>query len=364
MNSLIKFSNTILLYFLALLVITKAQDPNYLHHVCADTTTSTTTYKDNLNLLLSSLASNSTHNNIGFFTSSAGQDPDTVYGLFFCRGDLSTEVCQNCVAYATKDIVQRCPTRKGALIWYDPCFLRYSNKTISALEEDPNYLLMNTQNQTIDVDFNKFLVNTISTAASQAVDAPAGAKRFGATKANYTWQDTLYVLVQCTPDLSSSDCNQCLAAANSSLQVCCNVKRGGRILLPCCNVGFEMYPNYNETYVEAASAPTPVGPVPKGKNSFSSFSRLDLRLPPKIIIDYYLPLYLPHRKRKKKQNLDYNRRNSIGSCRSTTDRFLRLLLVEKEERCTKILAATKLIDYILLGLVIIILVVILTSIIS
>lgn len=270
MNSPIKLSNTILLYLLTLCIITKAQNlnnPNYLHHFCDDTTTSTTTYKDNLNTLLSSLASNSTSNSIGFFNASAGLEPDDVYGLFFCRGDLSTDVCQNCVANATKDIVQRhCPTQKVALIWYDECFLRYSNKIMfSTMERDPNYTLWNTKNVAVLADFNRILVDTISTAVYRAANMPAGAKKFAATKANYTTEDNLYVLVQCTPDLSSSDCHQCLLAAYSGLEICCNEKRGGRILFPSCIVNFEMYINYNETYVEAAAL-APPSPVPQGKS--------------------------------------------------------------------------------------------------
>ncbi|KAJ6706895.1 CYSTEINE-RICH REPEAT SECRETORY PROTEIN, partial [Salix viminalis] len=268
MNSPIKFSSTILLYLLTLSVITRAQslnNPNYLHHICDDTTTSTTTYKDNLNLLLSSLSSSATRNSIGFFNASEGREPDDVYGLFFCRGDLSTDVCQNCVANATKDIVQRrCPTQMVALIWYDECFLRYSNKIMfSTMERDPNYTLWNTQNVAVHADFNRILVDTIGTAVYQAANMPAGVKKFAATKANYTTQDMLYVLVQCTPDLSSNDCHQCLLAAYSGLEICCNKKRGGRILFPSCIVNFEMYINYNETYVEEAAALAP-SPVPQG----------------------------------------------------------------------------------------------------
>ena len=272
MNSPIKLSNTILLYLLTLCIITKAQNlknPNYLHHVCDDTTTSTTTYKDNLNTLLSSLASNATSNSIGFFNASAGLEPDDVYGLFFCRGDLSTEVCQNCVANATKDIVQRrCPTQKVAFIWYDECFLRYSNKIMfSTMEREPNYTLLNTQNVAVQelAGFDRVLVATVSTAVNRAANMPAGAKKFVATKANYTTEDKyLYVSVQCTPDLSSNDCHQCLIAAYSWLQICCTKKEGGRILFPSCSINFEMYLNYNETYVEAA-AMTP-SPVPQGKS--------------------------------------------------------------------------------------------------
>jgi hypothetical protein len=269
MNSPIKLSNTILLYLLTLCIITKAQNlnnPNYLHHFCDDTTTSTTTYKDNLNTLLSSLASNATSSSIGFFNASAGLEPDDVYGLFFCRGDLSTDVCQNCVANATKDIVQRrCPTQKVAFIWYDECFLRYSNKIMfSTMERDPNYTLWNPENVAVHADFNRELLNTIFTAVNRAANMPAGAKKFRATKANYTTEHYLYVLVQCTPDLSSGDCEQCLLAAYSGLEICCNEKRGGRILFPSCIVNFETYINYNETYVESAAlAPSP---VPQGKS--------------------------------------------------------------------------------------------------
>ncbi|KAJ6401854.1 hypothetical protein OIU84_014012 [Salix udensis] len=306
MNSLIKFSSTILLYLLTLSVITQAQslnNPIYIKHICDSTTsTSTTTYKDNLNLLLSSLASNATRNSIGFFNASEGREPDDVYGLFFCRGDLSTDVCQNCVAFATKDIVQRCPTQMAALIWYDECFLRYSNKIMfSIMERDPDYTLMNTQSLPVHADFNRILVDTIGTAVYQAVNMPAGAKKFAATKANYTMQDMLYVLVQCTPDLSSDDCHQCLLSAYSGLQVCCNEKRGGRILYPSCIVRFEMYLDYNETYVEEAAALAP-SPVPQGD------------------------------KGSKQKKVDYNRCNSIYNCRSPTVQFFRLHHVEKEEK--------------------------------
>ncbi|KAF9683436.1 hypothetical protein SADUNF_Sadunf04G0013400 [Salix dunnii] len=256
MNSLIKFSTIILLYLLTLSVITQAQslnNPNYIHHICDDATTSTTTYKDNLNLLLSSLASNATRNSIGFFNASEGREPDDVYGHFFCRGDLSTDVCQNCVANATKDIVQRrCPTQMAALIWYDECFLRYSNKIMfSIMERDPPFTLMNPQSLAVHADFNRILVDTIGTAVYQAANMPAGARKFAATKANYTKQDMLYVLVQCTPDLSSNDCHQCLLSAYSGLQVCCNEKRGGRIL----------FPSFEEA---AVLAPSPVQQGDKG----------------------------------------------------------------------------------------------------
>ena len=101
-----------------------------LYHVCLNTTTFITnsTYQTNLNHLLTYLSSNATANNIEFYnaTASSGNSADTVYGLFLCCGDLDANTCPDCVTSATRDIVQRCPTQKEVVAWYDECMLRYS----------------------------------------------------------------------------------------------------------------------------------------------------------------------------------------------------------------------------------------------
>ena len=90
----------------------------YLYHDCqtAANFTANSTYQSNLNHLLASLSSNATRDT-GFYntTASAGNSVDTVYGLFLCRGDLPADACQECVAGATKDVVDRCPNEKVAV---------------------------------------------------------------------------------------------------------------------------------------------------------------------------------------------------------------------------------------------------------
>ncbi|KAJ6397041.1 hypothetical protein OIU77_021974 [Salix suchowensis] len=129
MNSL-KFYCILLSLLNIAIIILAQEDANYLYQICENATTSTmnSTYRVNLNLVLSSLASNATRNNInGFYNTSFGQSTDQVYGLFICRGDVSNTVCQNCVTFATKDVVQRCPIGIASIIFYDACHLRYSN---------------------------------------------------------------------------------------------------------------------------------------------------------------------------------------------------------------------------------------------
>ncbi|KAG6776904.1 hypothetical protein POTOM_016695 [Populus tomentosa] len=178
MNSL-KFY-VILLSLLTLAIITLAQEHNrYLGHGCQNATTSTlnSTYRANLNLLLSSLASNATPNNtIGFYNTSLGQNTDRVYGLFICRGDLSsTTVCQSCVTFATKDIVQRCPIGIASIVYYDACHLRYSNVNIFFRVDDQSLRvnLSNTQSITTEPQrFNNLVGATVNDLADRAANAP------------------------------------------------------------------------------------------------------------------------------------------------------------------------------------------------
>uniref|UniRef100_A0A6N2NAX6 Cysteine-rich receptor-like protein kinase 10 n=1 Tax=Salix viminalis TaxID=40686 RepID=A0A6N2NAX6_SALVM len=189
--------------------ITEAQDPTYLSHYCPNTTTFTknSTYQANLNLLLSSLSSNSTRNNInGFYNVSAGKDPDEVYGMFLCRGDVSNSVCRNCVNFATKDVLEKCPIEKVAMIWYDECELRYSNRNIfSTVDQDATVLLSSPNNVTAQPEsFNQLVETTIYDISTRAASAASGAKKFAVQQANYTGVQKLYTLVQCTPDLSTA----------------------------------------------------------------------------------------------------------------------------------------------------------------
>nr|XP_034898563.1 cysteine-rich receptor-like protein kinase 10 [Populus alba] len=238
--------------------ITEAQEINNRYHYCRNTTTfvRNSTYQANLKILFSSLAFHATRSDSnGFYNTSAGQDIDEVYGLFFCRGDVSVEVCLKCVKLATNDIVELCPIDKDAIVVYDECFLLYSNSNIFSSLSRWSFYMWNPYDITVDEKFNQLLVKTISDAANVAASAPSGGKKFEAKRVNYTWLESLYVLVQCAPDLSKDDCNRCLDLTLSYLQICCKNKKGGRVIFPSCNFRFETYSFYNEAAVVAMSLP-------------------------------------------------------------------------------------------------------------
>jgi hypothetical protein len=241
--------------------------PTYSNHFCSNSTffTANSNYQSNLDFVLSSLSSYATRAT-GFSTAKAGEyGPDGwVYGLFLCSGVVSTTVCQDCVANATKEILGRCPLHKEAIIWYDECFLHYSNNTVFyTMSEEPRVYMGSSQSilEAEKDGFNKLLANTMNSLATLASNSSTG-KRFatGKDKFNSTSQ-TLYSLVQCTPDLNVSDCYRCFQSAIGALPMCCDGKQGGRVLLPSCNIRYELYPFYNSTSTSPAFSPLPPGMI-------------------------------------------------------------------------------------------------------
>ncbi|XP_031277415.1 cysteine-rich receptor-like protein kinase 10 [Pistacia vera] len=301
----LKFFMFFLVLYLATSAIglTSAADPKYLFHDCTNTTTfnRNSTYQSKLNFLLSSLVSNATRSNgfsTGFYNATAGQDPDKVYALFLCRGDVTPTTCQECVNFATSDILQRCPVEEESIIWYDPCLLRYSGEYIfSTMKGNPGAVFYDSNNVTEQVRFNQLVGTTMKEAANEAVASP---KKFSTRKANFTTIQTLYCLVQCTPDLSNLDCNNCLEQSFATLPT---TRVGARVLIPSCNSRFELYPFYNEN-VSAAPPPTPAlsSSPPKGNSGISSSIIIAIIAPIVVAVVLFIASYCLLIRRARKKN--------------------------------------------------------------
>ncbi|TXG47145.1 hypothetical protein EZV62_026439 [Acer yangbiense] len=245
--------------------------PTYLYHFCLNNTfTRNSTYQTNLNLVLSSLASKANGSD-GFSNATVGQDPNRVYGLFQCRSDLNTTTCQDCVVYASTEVTQRCPTQKGNIIWYDQCLVHCSDSNIfSKITSSPTIGMLNTENATESVRFDEPVLGLLNEARTLAAN---NTKRFATRQGNSTTSETIYTLVQCTQDLSSDDCSQCLREAITNLP---QGKVGGRRLYPSCYSRYELYdfytPNKTASPPPAPITLSPPSPVtrPTGKRRISS----------------------------------------------------------------------------------------------
>ncbi|KAK6283622.1 hypothetical protein POUND7_002574 [Theobroma cacao] len=137
-----------------------------------------------------------------------------------------------------------CKTEES-IVWYDLCQVQYSFQNSSLMVYTGKYPESNKQETNISHpdNFNDvltFLMNNISTEAASLSKIMFG---FGEIKFNK--KETIYGLVQCSRDISGSNCQTCLDSALGDLKACCYSRTGGTVLSRNCNVRFQMYHFYN-----------------------------------------------------------------------------------------------------------------------
>ncbi|XP_064957328.1 cysteine-rich receptor-like protein kinase 6 [Musa acuminata AAA Group] len=266
-------STQFLLLYLVLLFV-PSPTVAFTWQVCSTSAgnfTANSTYESNLNLLLSSLVSNGSAP--GFFTDTVGRIPNQVQGLVLCRGDTNPTTCRLCLSNVTVKILGLCADNKDAVVWEDECLLRFSNRQfLSTLDNDPTGALPNLNQVNYEADrFNKVVNELLDSTADWA--AYNSTKRYATGQAFNVTQEvpTIYGLAQCTPDMSTSDCRQCLKGVLQGLP---RSLKGARNQGVRCNIRFEVTPFYEGTPIISllsplltdATAPTPNPAVcPTGK---------------------------------------------------------------------------------------------------
>ncbi|XP_060173201.1 cysteine-rich receptor-like protein kinase 25 [Lycium barbarum] len=236
---------------------------------CPNTTTYSpySSYRSNLESLLATLSSNANGGKSYYNSTSGGEDgSEKIYGMFLGRGDVSEDECQDCMTGATAEIIQYCPKLKIAMVYYEHCFLRYSNQSTYP-EPDPSiftnpnksssYVLRN--GCTINIEPHRFSQQLRDMMDEIATAIDHWGKRFLTKETNFTNEKTIYTLAQCIPDLSASDCLKCLKTVITKFPVCCYGRRGARIYYPSCNIRYEEYLFYKIKTV-------PVSPPAPSKN--------------------------------------------------------------------------------------------------
>ncbi|ESR62361.1 hypothetical protein CICLE_v10014534mg [Citrus x clementina] len=296
---------------------------------CYDTGNFTTnsTYGKNRELFLSFLASNVTANK-GFYTSTIGQIPDEVYGLALCRGDSTPEACASCLNFTVRDMMKNCPNQKEAISWGGmdfPCVVRYSNRSFfGKLELKPTEFNHNINNITSSLkQFDRIwrsLMDRVLAKASSGNSKP----KFATEEANLTSSETIYALMQCTPDISQSDCEFCLRQSMADLQSCCYGKKGSYVLGPSCIFRWEMYPFYGAT--ADSLSPSPLSPPStttdttttkdKGGNSISSGTVIIIVVSTSIFIIALVALITCVFLRRRKQKQDLTKADEINTAES------------------------------------------------
>ncbi|KAE9461721.1 hypothetical protein C3L33_06372, partial [Rhododendron williamsianum] len=231
-------------------VITQA---TYSYHFCLGSSndTANTNYKTNLNTLLDSLSSKA-----AVYSFSNGTF-NGIFSLYLCRGDVTGELCQNCVQNASQDVQNRCPSNKTAIIWYDECMVIFNNSNFFGLERTyPRAFLWNNNTSPNDTDVVFAFMYTLVSKA------PLTDMMFGVDASGVGGSQPRYGLAQCRRDISSGACSDCLGQLMSNFEQYCQGRRGWRILAPSCYLRYEEYLFFAQQLVPPSSVSNAPPPPP------------------------------------------------------------------------------------------------------
>ncbi|XP_039169823.1 cysteine-rich repeat secretory protein 38-like [Eucalyptus grandis] len=212
------------------------------------------TFGSNLKLLLDSLSYNTAKK--GFYNTTIGEGLDRIYGQALCRGDASSTACESCVSNASQEIMKLC-TAEDALIWYELCQVRYSFQDFfSNMVYTGKYPDSNSQDKLASdpADYYTYLMYLMKNISTEAAYVNS-TQMFATGQINYSLSQTIYGLVQCTRDMSSNDCYNCMDSALGDLKACCYLREGGTVVSRNCNARYEPYRFFNGSITSVLSYP-------------------------------------------------------------------------------------------------------------
>ncbi|XP_075512425.1 antimicrobial ginkbilobin-2-like protein [Primulina tabacum] len=167
---------------------------------------------------------------------------DRTYGLALCRGDASSNDCKACVLAASSEILKLCPNDKGAIIWYEACYLKYMDADFFGKIDEDQLSMWNLNNvsmiepQKLDQMVHELLANL----SQKASETP---KMFARGELKMDESLKTHGMVQCSRNLSDVDCQKCLSDSISTF--CCNGKQAGGMFNGSCYVRYDIHPFIN-----------------------------------------------------------------------------------------------------------------------
>ncbi|XP_074307584.1 cysteine-rich receptor-like protein kinase 25 [Silene latifolia] len=258
-HSFLVFISLVLYIYIPKSIASPQVPEAYVYALCPDMTTvaPSSEYQTNINTVLSYFSTKPSHKT-RFFNTTAGSGANKVYGLFFCRLDVTDAACRQCVSLATNALSTRCPGKKESVVWYfDQCCVRYSNgSSLGTMHDAPMIPMWNRQNS-LDIwnvtnnmtGFMQVLLKTMEDATVKASSGPLE-KKFATRESkfvgNLSKMNTIYTLVECTPDISLRDCKRCLQMTIGNTTELCNLRAGCTVMCPNCNLRYDIYPFYGD----------------------------------------------------------------------------------------------------------------------
>ncbi|PWA76292.1 gnk2-like domain-containing protein [Artemisia annua] len=201
----------------------------------AENSTVNTVYQANVRNLLDSLVTSAPLQD-GFFNTTVGDGSDQVYGLAWCRADVSPEACSDCLNSSISTPLRDCTESKDMAIWTTLCSLRYSNESFFGKHwtnsssstygynglDDPSVF---SQGFSMMENIARNVSNQPLMFETRAIDVGANGGRYG--------------LGQCSRDLSKSECENCLEGLLTNYQTYVLNRTGWEMLGVSCGMWYD-----------------------------------------------------------------------------------------------------------------------------
>ncbi|XP_061374673.1 plasmodesmata-located protein 7-like [Gastrolobium bilobum] len=209
--------------FFPSLSVSSSTTDNFLYSGCTQQRyVPNSPYESNLDSLLNSLVNSATYSTYNNFTVLGTTQQDVVYGLYQCRGDLSMPDCATCVARAITRARDLCPEACGGAVQLDGCYVKYDNATFLGAEDKTVVL----KKCGPSVGYNPDAMGSRD-AVLAGLAGTGGPFRLGGAGG-------VRGVAQCTGDLSSGECQDCISEAISRLKSDCGTADYGDMFLAKC----------------------------------------------------------------------------------------------------------------------------------
>ncbi|KAJ0753625.1 putative Gnk2-like domain-containing protein [Helianthus annuus] len=183
-----------------------------------------TLYKTNLVSALKSLPA--------LTSNSVGVKPNQVTAVALCAGYLNPQDCKSCVDKTIPLLLQKCPNQKGAAAWRMKCMVKYGEPVVN------NYDVWFVANEVSDIKAKD--VAGLQNSLSSLVDMlllelyKGQPRRYAYGTQVYKNNQIVYMVMQCTDDISNKDCNKCILHVSGETKRCCSGAIAAAILTPNC----------------------------------------------------------------------------------------------------------------------------------
>ena len=227
--------------FLVLYTEADSDYRNLVYKNCANQTLTDPidSYSQILSSLLEILTAKSLHSS--FFKGSAGDDDMAVFGLFQCRGDLSSANCHNCVIRLPALSKGLCGESLGARVQLSGCYIQYEADGVDENSEKELLYKLCSETEARGGGFEE-----MRDEAFAAVEM--GVTSSGSNGFYHVSNREANLMVQCQMDMGRCECGECVSNAVQVAQEECKSSLSGQIYMDKCYLGYDFYSNRMPSY--------------------------------------------------------------------------------------------------------------------